>query len=237
MNEIGFSTGAIAMSDFRSALRILEEFETAAVELSALRFHELPPLAEAAFALDLNRYVHVSFHAPSDFAAADERHVTGILLRIAERGWPVVVHPDAIVDWSLWTPFGDRLLVENMDPRRSLGRGVAELIRVFDRLPDARLCFDIAHARQVDTSMLEAFLVLERFSDRLGQVHVSELDAFCRHRRLSRGGIAALREVSSLIPHHVPAIIEAPVEPSEIESEIAASLEALGRPVPLAYAA
>ena len=85
--------------------------------------------------------------------------------------------------------------------------------------------------------MLEAFLILERFSDRIGQVHVSELDAFCRHGRLSRGGIAALREVSSLIPADVPAIIEAPVQPSEIEAEIAASLEALGRTVPLRHAA
>lgn len=234
---IGFSTGALALADFRSAIRMLERSSTTAIELSALRVRELPLLIDALPDLDLARYTYVSIHAPNDFAPEEEIWVTRVLSKVVESGWPVLVHPDTVLDWSRWAEFGSQLLVENMDPRRAVGRTVDELSRIFDRLPDARLCFDIAHARRVDTSMLEPFLILERFADRLAEVHVSELDGFCRHHRLTRSGVAALREVSGLIPSHVPAIIESPVRPAEIEAEIAASLEALRRPARLPQAA
>ena len=234
---IGFSTGAVAFPDFRAALEVLDGHPLTAIELSALRFAELSLLIQFVGAVDLGAYGQISVHAPNDFSPEEEADVADALLRFAADRWPIVVHPDVIVDWQIWQGFGEQLLVENMDPRRALGRNVAELSRVFDRLPDARLCFDVAHARRVDTSMLEAFLILDNFSDRLAEVHVSELDAACRHHRLSHGGVAAIREVSSLIPHHIPAIIEAPVQPSEIDAEIAASLEALGRAAPLRHAA
>jgi hypothetical protein len=237
MDAIGFSTGALALADFRGALEMLKGTRTSAVELSALHLDELPDLLEAVDRLDLSAYRYVSVHAPTDFDAASERRVSHALRKVTSLGMPIVIHPDVITDSELWSEFGSSLLIENMDKRKGSGRSARELARVFERLPQARLCFDIAHARQFDTSMVEAFLILDQFSDRLAQIHVSELDAFSRHRRITRAGIAALREVSHLIPPNVPVIIEAPVTASEIEAEIAASLEALSRPVPLRYAA
>jgi hypothetical protein len=237
MDVIGFSTGALALSDFRGALEMLKGTRTTAVELSALHLDELPDLLETVDCLDLSGYTHVSVHAPTDFDGASERRVSRALRKFTSMGMPLVIHPDVITDSGLWGEFGPSLLIENMDKRKRSGRSARELARIFTRLPQARLCFDIAHARQFDTSMVEAFLILDQFSDRLAQIHVSELDAFSRHRRITRAGIAALREVSHLIPPDVPVIIEAPVTALEIESEIAASLEALSRPVPLRYAA
>ena len=46
MRRIGFSTGAIARGDFRTALTRMQEHEIEAVELSALRIDELAPLIE-----------------------------------------------------------------------------------------------------------------------------------------------------------------------------------------------
>ena len=236
MDGIGFSTGSVARSDVQGALRLLEPYATGVVELSALRTHELGPLVRAIPRLPLAGYQHVSVHAPSAFTPADEPAIAAALLPVARRGWLVVLHPDTIHHHALWTAFGERLCIENMD-RRKRGRTVEELRPVFEHLPRASFCFDIAHARQCDTSMVEAYRLLHAFRDRLAQVHVSELDAHSRHVRLTRAGVWACREVAELIPADVPVIIEAPVTPSEMEDELARSLEALGRVPAGAHAA
>jgi hypothetical protein len=236
MDAIGYSTGALARSDVHAALDLLAYRGTGAVELSALRAHELAPLLQAIPALDLGGYEHLSVHAPSAFTAVQECEVAAALLPVARAGWRVVVHPDTLRDVRAWRPFGEQLCIENMDVRKPLGRTVQELLHVFARLPRASFCFDVAHAAQCDPSMGEAFR-LQAFGDRLAEVHVSELDAHSRHVRLSRAGIRASRQVAELIPAHVPAIIEAPVRPHEIDAELEASLQALGRFAAVACAA
>ena len=64
MRRIGFSTGALARGDFRSALAMLRPHKIDVVELSALRVSELAPLAQAIPDLDLSEFTFVSIHAP-----------------------------------------------------------------------------------------------------------------------------------------------------------------------------
>lgn len=237
MQPVGFSTGSLARGDVRRALDILAPHRTAALELSALRAHELKPLLETIPHLPLAPYRHIAVHAPSSFEARDERALAAALLPVAQRGWLVVVHPDTLRDYAVWKAFGDRLCIENMDRRKPCGRTVEELRPIFERLPQASFCFDVAHARQCDTSMTEAYRLLSTFGDRLRQVHVSELDSESRHVRLTRTGIRACSEVADLIGLDVPVIIESKVQPGELDAEIAASLEALGRLVPVPRAA
>jgi hypothetical protein len=56
MRRIGFSTGALAKGDFRSALEMLAGTETEVLELSALRQDELPRLLASVDGLDLSRF-------------------------------------------------------------------------------------------------------------------------------------------------------------------------------------
>jgi hypothetical protein len=65
MSLFGFSTGALALGDFRRALRLLQSVDADAVELSALRETELPDLMQAAGDLDLGQFQYVAVHAPS----------------------------------------------------------------------------------------------------------------------------------------------------------------------------
>lgn len=232
METIGYSTGSLARADVRGALQLLEPLDVGALELSALRAHELGPLLEIISELLLDRYQNISVHAPSAFIAADEPGIAAALLPVARQGWLIVIHPDTIHDPGLWTPFGDRLAIENMDLRKPTGRTVEELRPVFRRLPEASFCMDLAHAWQCDPTMSEAARLLGAFGERLAEVHVSELDPQSRHVRLTPMGIGAYRRFAELIPLDVPVIIEAPVRPEEIESELEASLEALGRLVP-----
>ena len=47
---------------------------------------------------------------------------------------------------------------------------------MFDALPDAGLCFDIAHAWAVDPTMSVGSAILDRFGSRLRQLHISSVD-------------------------------------------------------------
>ncbi len=224
---IGFSTGALALSDFRAALEMLAGKDVRAVELSALRVTELQPLLDAIPALDLRRFQAVSVHAPSTFSRLEEPAIVEALRQVARREWPIVVHPDAVHDWALWAGMGPNLLVENMDKRKPVGRTAQELAPIFAKVPEARLCFDIAHARQYDGSMTEAYRILKTFGARVAQVHISEVSSGSAHERISRYAVTAFRKVARLIPTDVPVIIESRITPAEIDSEIDAARAAL----------
>jgi len=229
MECIGFSTGSIALSDARAALALLFGHQTDAIELSALRIHELDPLVADLPTLPLGAYHYIAVHAPSAFPRAQERIVARALRPVAERGWQVVVHPDTLHDTGVWAEFGNTLCVENMDRRKPIGRTAAEMHAVFDRLPEASFCLDLAHARQCDPSMGEAVRMVREFGDRIAQVHLSELNEHSRHVRLSEAAADDFERVAPLIPPHVPVIIESPVQAFEISAELEICLRAMGR--------
>jgi hypothetical protein len=236
MRPIGFSTGAIAKGDFRRALQLLAPFRLPAIELSALRLHELPELVEAADELDLAGYRYISVHAPSHFAVADEKSVASMLTEFADRGWSIILHPDVIATDTLWREFGDQLLIENSDKRKIVGRTAAEMESLFARFPKARFCFDIGHARQVDPTMNEAYLIVQRCRPRLSQIHISEVNFFSRHDPLSAAAIEATRRIAHLVPEQVPVILETLIDQgqSTIEAELHRAVEALSPALPIA---
>jgi hypothetical protein len=227
MRPMGFSTGALAHSDFRKALGILRFTGIEVLELSALRDVELIPLVTAIDTLDLSQFKYVSVHAPSMFRREQESDLVVALRGLSERGWPIIVHPDAIHEHALWLSLGGALCLENMDKRKAIGRSAKELSQVFDLLPDASFCFDIGHARQFDSTMTEAYLLLTTFHDRLRQVHVSEVNTSSRHDVMSYTSILAYREVAHLIPIDIPLILETPTAPEDLEAEMDRVREAL----------
>jgi hypothetical protein len=231
MRPIGFSTGALARGDFKRALHILDALNIRIVEISALRISELEPLRTAFPSLDLGRFAFVSIHAPSRFPSDSEDWVLERLSALRQFGCPLVVHPDTIYTPRKWRQFGDKLCVENMDKRKPVGRTVPELRSIFDELPDARFCFDIGHARQVDPSMTEASLLLRAFGERLQQVHMSEVNTASRHDPISRNAVRAFQYVSVYIPEATPIILETLIDEgqSDIQTEVARAREALSR--------
>lgn len=235
MRRIGFSTGAVARGDFRGALRLLSCHHLDIVELSALRVDELDPLVAALPTLDLSSFTFVSVHAPSRFHRADEASIIESLGKIPPN-LPIVVHPDVVFSPNLWAHFGTRLLIENMDKRKPVGRTVAELIPVFTALPEARFCFDIGHARQVDPSMTESVLMLREFGDRLEEVHISEVNTSSRHDPISTSAARAFQAVSRYIPDNTPIVIESLIDQgqSDVLAEVRSAREALESELTLA---
>jgi sugar phosphate isomerase/epimerase len=226
---IGFSTGALAKSDFRSALRLIRQHDVNAVELSALRDTELVPLLTALDDLDLTFASYCSFHAPSRFETHTEAAVADMLRRLLPRRWPIIVHPDALQHSAAWHEFGAWLCIENMDNRKPVGRTEAELRAIFERFPEASLCFDIGHARQVDPTMAEAARILRSFGERLKQVHLSEVNADGSHDPMSAEALSDFRKVADLIPTRVPIILETDVAAEMIDRQVELARGVFGR--------
>jgi hypothetical protein len=205
--RIGFSTGALEKGNYRKALHWLQQQNVRSVELSALRYEELDPLIEHLDELRLDTFSYVSFHAPSYFAREREEHVVAQLTKVASRGWNIVAHPDVIYSPRLWEEFGSQLLIENMDRRKALGRTVSEMETALSLLPRARICLDVAHARQMDTTLTLLWSLVKAFGSRIGEVHISELDSRCRHHAMSWQSVSDYRRFAAVL-QRLPVIIE-----------------------------
>lgn len=91
---------------------------------------------------------------------------------------------------------------------------------MLDDLPEAGLCFDVAHARQVDPSMIESLQMLREFQGRLGEVHASGVTTRSIHGPISDAARFAYGGIADLIPETVPIILESPVDGLMIREEI-----------------
>lgn len=226
MHRIGFSTGALAKGDFDRGLE-LQADECTAVELSALRESEIDALVEAIPKLDLSRFQFISFHAPSSLEALSEEELVRKLKKIKQYVHGIVVHPDVINDVSVWRELGDKVVLENMDQRKPIGRTADELRPFFEALPEAKFCLDMGHALQVDPTQTVTFELLKEFASRLVELHISEVDTFSKHVAISASAGAAFRRLASLIPPDVPVIIESVIPADAMESEITIVKDAL----------
>ena len=176
-HPLGISTGVFA--ELRSSWpRLVVEacaVSTYAVELSALSGSELPGLISYLGSKPRLPFGYVSVHAPVKGVAADEASTAQTLGRLPLFVRSIVAHPGALTYVPPYRSLGTRLVLENMDSRKHTGRTAGELAAMFDDLPEAGFCFDIAHAHAVDPSMSVAQELLDAFRSRLRQVHVSSL--------------------------------------------------------------
>jgi len=184
---VGASTGYMSAHrrDWDALARMAADESLGAVELSALSEPELPGLVEWLDAGPSLPFRWVAAHAPTKARAMPETDLVAILARLAQHVEAVVVHPDTMGAAALYRSLGPKLAVENMDTRKAVGQRADQLHGIFDELPEARLCFDIAHAGAVDRSMAEGERILEQFGARLSHVHISSLDESSHHVSLT----------------------------------------------------
>jgi hypothetical protein len=221
MRPTGFSTGALTKGDFQTALSWLENTDSDAIELSALREEELPSLVAQLKRMNLRRFQYKSIHAPKSFERMSERAAVQMLVPFAKEGFRIILHPDAIKDVEAWKELGSALCLENMDMRKHTGRTADELGVIFGKLPAARFCLDVGHARQVDPSMAVAIRLVHEFGDRLEQVHASEVDTAGNHVAMSEPCMHAFDLLIKHIGKNVAVIVESQVSRGDMKREIA----------------
>jgi hypothetical protein len=208
---IGCSTGYMdeLREDWAGLAEAAAQTSGFAVELSALSEDELEGLSAYLRAAPPLPFRFVSVHGPSKDRRMSDDELVALLERLPARVSAIVMHPDAMVDLAPYRRLGRRLCLENMDARKPLGQTAAQLQRYFDALPDARFCFDIAHAKAVDPSLAIARELLSRFSLRLSHVHLSSLDLEQHHVPLTDEDQEAFAPVLKRCSD-VPWILEAP---------------------------
>jgi sugar phosphate isomerase/epimerase len=176
-HPIGTSTGIFpeARGDWRTLVELACTVSAFAVELSALGGDELLSLDRYLAGAPRLPFRYVSVHAPTKGLATDERDTLAMLGRLPLWVRSVVTHPDVMADLRAYRGLGTRLVIENMDGRKAIGRTAGELEPFFEALPDAGFCLDIAHAHSLDRSLELAHELLDRYGRRLRQVHLSSL--------------------------------------------------------------
>jgi hypothetical protein len=158
--------------------RLVEEacaVSSFAVELAALGEDELEGLMAFLTRHPGLSFRYLSVHAPVKGRRMPEAELVARLTELPRAVDAIVVHPDLIQEPSLYRPLGRRLAIENMDDRKPTGQLAAELEPLFEELPDAGFCFDVAHAWAVDSSMAAGEELLDRLRCRLRHLHVSSL--------------------------------------------------------------
>jgi len=157
---------------------------------------------------------YVSVHAPAREARSRWPDVGPYLTGLPNLVDTVVVHPDLVDETAIEClgPLGSRLCFENMDCTKETGRLPGQLEEVFASFPDAGFCLDVAHVWTNDRSLGLGSALLERFGDRLRQVHLSGIDDHAVHRLLTPDDLdlyAPLLELCS----HVPIVLESRYQP------------------------
>ena len=185
------------------------EISSFAIELSALSERELPSLIEFLSRETWLPFRYISVHAPSKEMEMPEPDLTQLLTELPRWIDAIVVHPDVIEDPQNYAQLGRRLVIENMDDRKADGRNASELAPFFEALPEAGLCFDVAHAGSVDETMAKGADILDSFTSRLRHVHLSSLDADSHHVPLSPSDADRFSPLLGRC-RDVPWILEAP---------------------------
>jgi hypothetical protein len=218
-HPVGVSTGWLAADERRAGSSIpswavlagrARRHGDSACELAALAEPELPSLVEWLQQRPSLPFDFLSVHAPSKQRQMPELELVELLAHIAGQVDAIVLHPDVIEDHAAWRQLGHALVLENMDPRKDDGQTAESLGRHFEQLPEAGLCFDVAHAYAIDPSLSEGHLILDRFGGRLRHLHVSALDV--RHHHVALGPTEE-RKITPLLERcrDVPWILEAPL--------------------------
>jgi hypothetical protein len=213
----GLSTGwdPATRTDYPAAAAAARSFSSANVELSALSCRDLPALAAYLGSkqgrLDVASFGHVSLHGPAKHLPSSWENLVGQLSALPVEGIDgIVLHPDTVTNFTELEPVADRLVFENMDCRKTDCRTAQEMARVFDALPDARFCLDVAHVWTIDRSLAEGDRLLDAFEDRLAQVHLSGIDPGGQHRITAAGDLLRYRPLLERC-RHVPWVLESPL--------------------------
>lgn len=210
--RLGCSTGFLRHleGEWPDLVSHARETSTEAIELAALSEQELPGLLAYLGGRPSLPFRFLSVHAPSKHRELPEADLVELLMPLVGRVDAIVVHPDTLDDLGAWVPLGRTLTIENMDPRKVTGRTADELAPYLATLPQAQLCFDVAHAQAVDPTLAVGHEILDRYGSRLRHLHVSALDERGRHRPMTATDEADLAPLLDRC-RDVPWILEAPL--------------------------
>ena len=211
-HPLGASTGILERGAAWPALvRDACAISTHAIELAAHDVGELPSLVRYLAGRPRLPFRYVSVHSPIKGELGSDEERVAALLELPLSVRTLIAHPDLVRDPAPWRALGRRLVFENMDARKAGRRTAAELAPLFDELPEAGFCLDIAHAHNVDPTMSVAAELRDAFRGRLREVHLSSIrdgshtELTPEDERLFAGHLSRCRDVPWILEAAPPA--------------------------------
>lgn len=190
---IGFSTGSLSKLDLSlvDSVRKIADAGCAALELMFFTPEELEAwdtLRDEDSALIKEEFAYVSLHAPAkgiSFKKGDEKAIQ-ILSRLGDivqavGAQSVTFHADVLAEADILQHQSFTTSFENLTDRQGVARNVSEMQELFQRVSDARMTFDINHAFDEDPTGNLARDLVQKFRDRIVQLHISGLRSDQHH--------------------------------------------------------
>lgn len=199
MIKLGYSLGAgpNPKHSIKERIKILSSVETHGVELGYVVGSRLEEKLDAEDIQELKKFQYLSIHAPAilndsnkkewiRYPSNEAEETLEKIIKIAKvtNADSILFHPDLIDDFAwLNKKIGNLLAIENMDAKKSFGKSVEDLKKIFSQAHDAKWVCDVNHIYTIDRSMKLAEAFHSAFQDRICHYHLSGYGGFhdCLH--------------------------------------------------------
>jgi hypothetical protein len=214
--SIGLTTGCMykTISPFSpEIINLCRQVSLDAIEINCVGgFAQNGMPASRIIIEELDGFKHRSLHAPcaNGFSYGNNEATKNTLRNIADicdrlNISLVVFHPDTIYSWELFKNLPFNWAIENMDYRKIKGVYPQDLQEIFNQL-DCGFVLDLNHCYSVDKSMYLATRLIEKFQNRIKEIHLSGFTAY--HEPLYQ--TKQYEEIIKFLPDlDVPIILEA----------------------------
>ena len=177
--QVGFSLGCFwRESKPKEIIKFLQENGIRAVELKAMISleHASDPLSSYTKE-EFIGFSFASYHAPK-FPYGKNRETLKFLEEVAHLHelCPLdllVVHPDIVEDFSVFSDLSFPVGFENMDTQKKSHRTVADMQKLLSQNPSWRMVLDLNHCFVNDPSMELARDFYDALGDRIAEIHLS----------------------------------------------------------------
>ena len=238
--RFGFSTGCFYKSPLgvRERLALIGDAQCSAVELGFVKLESFEAGADELLRSDFvadafgPRFDYISLHAPVfNYGANEETERIFELIRKLNQKIlldSVVFHPDTVTDFEVFKYAGFGVAFENMDNRKAAYKTPEEFEHIFEKNENLSIVLDANHIYTNNPSMALAAQFLEKFRDRIVEVHMSGYAGY--HEPLFKMPAEQKKIIKAIQGLRVPIIVESVLAPEELAQERDYILEVLGSP-------
>ena len=180
---IGFSTGFLYKTKNYDrvsieAVKLIQSIGCNAIEFMTINRENLQKIFDNISRDKLKKFEFVSLHLPKGIFQEDKREETIEVLELVQKIHEklklnnVVIHPDEVSDWSVFSKFSFPFAIENMDNRKKTHKSINDMRKTF-QITSAKMVLDVNHCFANDATMKLAQDFIKEFGDRMNEVHLS----------------------------------------------------------------
>lgn len=222
INRVGFSTGALyKYCNVAEAIKIFKENGVSVLELAGFfGVDAIRATDETTFARLLQDFEYISLHAPKiEYGANKEtkEFFDGVNKINALRKLDlVVIHPDCVKDFSVFTDLGFPVAFENIDNQKSSFQYPEEFKDLILNNDKFNMVLDVNHMYTNDQTMKIGESFHRDFNGRISEYHLSGFEEL--HEPLYKTKQKNI--IDAILIKDIPIIIESMITPEEVRLEL-----------------